>query len=73
MTIQDMLDQGITIQGAYEIRQWQGDDCEILEAGSNFDMEQNDIDEDVLNKEITYIYSISTSSGGAAQLIIEVQ
>lgn len=73
MTIQDMLDQGITIQGAYEIRQWQGDDCETLSVGSEFEMEQYDIDDDVLNNEITYIYSIPTPSGYSSYLVIEVK
>ena len=57
MSIRDLLDAGIRIQGAYRIETWNDDDdCEIFAEGSMFEDEVGDINDDILEKEIKYMY-----------------
>lgn len=77
MTIRDMLDAGITIQGAYEIRTFNGDCAITLVQGSLFDEEKCDIEDEYLDMEVKYIYTIllrgfaPTADGSC--LVIEVE
>ena len=77
MTIQDMIDAGIRIQGAYRIETWNDDDdCEILAEGSMFEHEVGDINDDILEKEIKYVYPIliPTYSGAyGSMMVFEVE
>lgn len=74
MTIRDLMEQGIRIQGAFQIKKW--DDTEetytILAEGSMFEEECCDIEEDILDMEIKYMYAIPTASGTAAWMVFEV-
>ena len=51
MTIRDLMEQGIRIQGAFQIKKW--DDTEetyvMLTEGSMFEEESCDIEEEILN------------------------
>lgn len=75
MTIRDLIEQGIRIEGAFHIKKW--DDKEetytILAEGSMFEEESCDIEEDILNMEIRYLYAIPTASGTAAYTVFEVE
>lgn len=61
MTIQDMIDAGIRIQGAYRIEVWNGDECEVeyevLAEGSSLEDEICDIEDDILDREVKFIYT----------------
>ena len=67
MTIRDLMEQGIRIQGAFQIKKWS--DAEetytILAEGSEFEYEHTDINDDVLDMEIKYLYAIPTAESGA--------
>ena len=67
MTIRDLMEQGIRIQGAFQIKKW--DDAEetytMLAEGSQFEFESCDIEEEVLDMEIKYLYAIPTAEGSA--------
>ena len=67
MTIRDLMEQGIRIQGAFQIKKW--DDAEeiytMLTEGSQFEFESCDIEEEVLDMEIKYLYAIPTAEGSA--------
>ena len=67
MTIRDLMEQGIRIQGAFQIKKW--DDTEeayiTLTEGSQFEFESYDIEEEVLDMEIKYLYAIPTAEGSA--------
>ena len=67
MTIRDLMEQGIKIQGAFQIKKW--DDAEetytILAEGSMFEDESCDIEEEVLDMEIKYLYAIPTAECSA--------
>ena len=67
MTIRDLMEQGIRIQGAFQIKKC--DDTEetyiMLTEGSMFEEECCDIEEDILDMEIKYMYAIPTAEGSA--------
>ena len=67
MTIRDLMEQGIRIQGAFQIKKW--DDAEetytMLAEGSQFEFESCDIEEEVLDMEIKYLYAMPTVEGSA--------
>ena len=67
MTIIDLMEQGIRIQGAFQIKKW--DDTEetytMLAEGSQFEFESCDIEEEILDMEIKYMYAIPTAEGSA--------
>ena len=75
MTIRDLMEQGIRIQGAFQIKKW--DDTEetyvMLTEGSMFEEESCDIEEEILNMEIKHMYAIPTASGTAAYTVFEVE
>ena len=74
MTIRDLMEQ-IRIQGAFQIKKW--NDTEetyiMLTEGSMFEEEYCDIEEDILDMEIKYMYAIQTESGMAAYTVFEVE
>ena len=72
MSINDLLEQGITIQGPYEIREWDNElDCNhTLVKGDDFASEHYAIGEEILDKEISFIYPITYDMG---ILVIEVK
>lgn len=59
MTIQDLIDQ-FEIQGAYCIKEWDDEicDCGVLAIGKDFEYEKWNIDDDILNRKISYMYAI---------------
>ena len=61
MTIRDLLDQGITIQGAYQIMRWddEEDAYEVLETGEDFEVElvYSRKKSKSLDREIKYMYT----------------
>lgn len=67
MTIRDLLERGIRIQGAFQIKKW--DDTEetyiMLSEGSQFEFESCDIEDEVLDMEIKYMYALPTAEGSA--------
>ena len=75
MTIRDLMEQGIRIQGAFQIKKW--DDTEetyiMLAEGSMFEEEHCDIEEDILDMEIKFMYAIPTASGTAAYTVFELE
>lgn len=76
MTIRDLMEQGIHIQGAYQIKKWSDEDerYEMLAEGSMFEDEISYIEDDeILDREITYMYAIPTASKMAAMIIFEVE
>ena len=74
MTIRDLIEQGIRMQGAFQIKKW--DDTKetyiILTEGSMFDEEYYDIEEHILDMEIKYMYAIPTSEC-SAHIVFEVE
>ena len=76
MSIRDLMEQGIRIQGAYQIKKWsdENETYEILAEGSEFEYEVPCVEDDeILDMEITYMYAIPTATGMAAWIIIEVK
>ena len=75
MAIRDLMEQGIRIQGAFQIKKW--DDAEetytMLAEGSQFEFESCDIEDEFLDMEIKYLYAIPTASGTAAYTVFEVE
>lgn len=69
MTINEMLEQGIRIQGQYTIKMWSdaGETYTTLAEGHDFECESHKIISGYLDAEITYIYAV----GGI--LIIEIK
>jgi hypothetical protein len=67
MTIRDLMEQGIRIQGAFQIKEWNEEESTyiMLSEGSQFEYESCDIDDDVLDMEIKYLYAIPTAESGA--------
>lgn len=59
MTIRDLIDQ-FEIQGAYCIKEydWEKEDCIVLAEGHDFECERSDIDEVILNSNISYMYAV---------------
>ena len=80
MSIRDLLDQGITIQGAYKIMKWNDkeDAYEVLENGDDFETElvysSNNKRKKILDREIKYMYSEPLSSAVVeSRIVIEVE
>lgn len=77
MTIQDMIDARIRIQGGYRIEFWDNDKQNILAEGSSLEDEVCDIDDDILEREVKFIYTNVEPSYypncPSATLIIEVE
>lgn len=75
MTIRDLMEQGIIIQGAFQIKKWHDTEetYTMLTEGSMFEEECCDIEEDILDMEINYLYAIPTASGMAAYTVFEVE
>ena len=61
MTIQDLIDQ-FEIQGIYTIKAWDDsvDDCIILNEGNDFELDKWNINEEILDKKVTYMYAIDS-------------
>ena len=75
MSIRDLMEQGVRIQGAFQIKEW-SDTEEIyttLSEGSEFEFESSDIEDEILDMEIRYMYSIPTETGMAAYMVFEVE
>lgn len=68
MSINDLLEQGIQMQGAYNIKVWDVNKEETVKniRGEYFECDIHEIDDDVLNMEISYMYVENN------ELIIEV-
>ena len=75
MTIRDLMEQGIRIQGAFQIKEWSDveDTYNMLSEGSQFEFESCDIEDEILDMEIAYMYSISMGTGMAACMVFEVE
>lgn len=73
MTIRDMIEQGIEIQGAYKIQKY--DDKKegyvILEIGDDFRYEKHN--EEILDMELKYIYPVPIEGTILARIIFEVE
>ena len=54
------LNEQFEIQGMFHIKVWKDEvsDYETLAKGENFEFDRCDIDEDILEREITYMYSL---------------
>lgn len=61
MTIQDLIDQ-FEIQGIYTIKTWDDEvaDCVILDEGNDFELDKWNIDNDILERKITYMYAVDS-------------
>ena len=61
MTIQELINQ-FEIQGIYTIKAWDDsvDDCIILNEGNDFELDKWNINEEILNKKVTYMYAIDS-------------
>lgn len=59
MCIRDMIDQ-FEIQGAFCIKLIENDGwtCEVIAEGHDFECEYYDISDDVLGREINYMYAL---------------
>ena len=59
MTIQELIDQ-FEIQGAFNIKRWDDDscDCVSLSSGDDFECDKWQIDDDILNRKISYMYAV---------------
>lgn len=66
MCIREMLDQ-FDIQGTYCIKAWDDDDYVILAEGMDFECDHWDIDDEILERKITYMFALDNT------LIIEVE
>ena len=75
MTIRDLMEQGIRIQGAFQIKEWSDaeDTYIILSEGSEFEFESSDVEDEILDMEIKYMYPISMGTGMAACIVFEVE
>lgn len=75
MSIRDLIDQGIQIQGAFQIKKWSDaeDTYIMLSEGSEFEFEGSDIKDKILDMEIKYMYPISMGTGMAACIVFEVE
>lgn len=72
MTIRDLQEQGIEIQGVYKIQKWNDkkEITELLEIGDDFRYEKHN--EEVLDMELKYIYSMPKEGTIQAYIIFEV-
>lgn len=59
MSINDLLEQGVQIQGAYIVKSYceESDKYIVLSEGDHFEHESHNINEEYLDAEITYLYS----------------
>ena len=59
MCIREMNDQ-FEIQGAYHIKKWNDTicDCVTVAKGSDFECDRWDIDDDIMESKIAYMYAI---------------
>jgi hypothetical protein len=59
MSIQDLINH-FEIQGAFRIKEydWEKEDCIVLTEGHDFECEYYDIDDSILNSNITYMYVV---------------
>ena len=59
MSIKDLIDQ-FEIQGAFCIKEWdyEKEYCIILAEGRDFECDKYDIDDAILNRNITYMYAV---------------
>ena len=59
MCIRELNDQ-FEIQGKFHIKMWddESEDCVTLVEGSDFEIDRWEIDEDILERKITYMYAI---------------
>lgn len=59
MSIRDLIDQ-FEIQGMFNIKVWNDEisDYEILANGKDFECEKFNINEDILERRITYLYAV---------------
>jgi hypothetical protein len=59
MSINDLLEQGIGIQGQYDIEVWDNEKEEYTNftSGQYFEFDRDEIEEEYLNAEIFYMYA----------------
>ena len=59
MSINDLLEQGIEIQGQYDIEVWDNEKEEYTNftSGQYFEFDRDEIKEEYLNAEIFYMYA----------------
>lgn len=55
------LDDQFEIQGAFIIKMWDDEtnDCVILATGNDFECDKWDIDEDIMERKISYMYAVN--------------
>lgn len=68
MCIRELIDQ-FEIQGSFCIKMWDDEicDCGVLAIGNDFECDKWDIDEDILERKITYMYAV----GGCLNIEVE--
>ena len=68
MSIRELIDQ-FEIQGKFCIKTWDDEicDCGVLSIGNDFECDKWDIDEDILERKITYMYAV----GGCLNIEVE--
>ena len=68
MNIRELNEQ-FEIQGAFHIKKWddKAEDCVTLANGSDFEIDRWEIDENILERKITYMYAI----GGVLNIEVE--
>lgn len=59
LCIRELTEQ-FEIQGAFHVKAWDNEteDCVTLAEGSDFECDKWDIAEDILEREITYMYAV---------------
>lgn len=59
MTIQDLINQ-FEIQGKFCIKEWNEEicDCEVIAIGNDFECDKHNIEKDIMERKITYMYAI---------------
>ena len=59
MCIRELLEQ-FDIQGAFHIKVWEDDICDYvtLMKGNDFECEHWDVKEEILERDITYMYAV---------------
>jgi len=78
MSIRELLDQGVTIQGAYQIERWDDKEeaYEVLESGEDFEVElvYTSKKKKVLDKEMKYMYTEPLfGTAVKSRMVIEVE
>jgi len=75
MSIRDLLDQGIRIQGGYQIKEYDDiiEEYQIHAEGDEFEEANHSDIEDILDMEITYIYAMPKDTGYGVKIVIEVE